>query len=129
MSSIDTTELKINMPSENALTYATASVAYGTALLAQVSANPAVESLGIGAAIVGTVALSIRTAGEVAKAWIAFKDAALHATELKADIARLEAAFDANRKLARKGVCPYDDDGQATCGVRKPLGLPDPPSH
>jgi hypothetical protein len=76
------------------------------------------EAVGVTGGVIALLILSVRVAGESWKGWLAYKEAALHAGELKADIARLEADADARKRMAKLGVCPFTEDGAPACKAR-----------
>lgn len=91
----------IEMPTNNILTYGSASLGYGVALLAQ-AAPPGLETVGLSGAIIGTVALAVRTAGELGKLWIAYRETALRADDMKLEISELKIEVaELKAKLAR----------------------------
>lgn len=100
------------------LTAATAAIGGVTWLMGQANPMPAFEGVGAVAAIAGAFAVAARTAGELGKAWLAYKEAQLHAAELVEKVAKLEADRDAQKTLIDKKVCPFSPDGSPACAAK-----------
>jgi hypothetical protein len=130
--------------SENGLTLGTVIVSGGTwivtqfPILGQAGAN--LENGGIVVASIGLAALIVRTYGEsnrvrsaermqVLNHQHAERMAELDRVELKAKIAKLEAAAEYARRMCSKGICPWPNpDGSARCeDSEKPLSLEQAP--
>lgn len=124
---------------DNVLTYGSAALGFGSSLLAQIAApaveavgdavtksSPGIETLGLAGASIGLAVLSVRVGGECFRAWVAYREACLHAGELRGRIAELEADAIKAKKLAERGVCPLSDDGSPVCAMNQHHATPNP---